>query len=185
MKLKFYALVWKYGSRPWTGNPPTNIQPGLRFPWDFQEISSVAQVFSRMATESERFIATSSLAMRSERRQTLQKFREKPLSKPSDKTKAFSIWNEVWHEEYEGIWKKRLLGWFTFSFFLGGDVLWMWLVVNKLCDENRQEAASVKALQDHNLVLREMTWHGLKFGVLQTKRPQEWSLVGSNLLGGF
>lgn len=58
---------------------------------DFIGISSVAQVFSRMATESERFIATSSLAMRSDVRQTLQKFREKPLSKPSDKTKAFSI----------------------------------------------------------------------------------------------
>lgn len=41
-------------------------------------------------------------------------------------------------------------------FFFGGDVLWMSLVVNKLCDENRQEAASVKALQDHNLV-REIT----------------------------
>lgn len=144
MKLKFYALVWKYGSRPWTGNPPTNIQPGLRFPWDFQEISSVAQVFSRMATESERFIATSSLAMRSERRQTLQKFREKPLSKPSDKTKAFSIWNEVWHEEYEGIWKKRLLGWFTFSFFLGGGMFYGcdWWSTNSATKTARKQQVS-------------------------------------------
>ena len=69
--------------------------------------------------------------------------------------------------------------------FLGGDVLWMSLVVNFSATKVSQEAASVKALQDHNLVLREMTWHGLKFGVLQTKKTQEWSLVGSNLLGVF
>lgn len=70
-------------------------------------------------------------------------------------------------------------------FFLGGDVLWMSLVVNFSATTCRQEAASVKALQDHNLVLREMTWHGLKFGVLQTKRPQEWSYGGFQFGWGF